>query len=352
MLWGYVVTTEESPDSEVSDSEQADDGSEAVPDVPELEAAALLSRMNIVTMIAKAGSGHPGGSLSATDILTVLYFRELNIRPDRVQWPMRDRFVLSKGHGAPGLYSQLALRGYFPVADLFTLRELDSHLQGHPSMALTRGVEMSTGSLGQGLSVSVGMAMASRIDHADGELDEPWRAFALLGDGELQSGQVWEAAMAAGHLELDNLIAFVDNNGIQIDGFTCDIMKVEPVDEKFRAFGWRVMRLDEGKGHDIGAIIEAVAWAKKGLGSGQPSMIVADTVKGKGVSFMENTNEFHGRAPTLPPKDDAEYPRAMEELKARAGGVLPYKGVVLTEEVCINALGELRVQENQLKGGA
>ena len=237
------------------------------------------------------------------------------------------------------------------MADLFTLRELDSHLQGHPSRALTPGVEMSTGSLGQGLSVAVGMAMASKIDHALGELEEPFRAFAVIGDGEIQSGQIWEAAMSAAHLELDNLVGFLDNNKIQIDGFTCDIMSVEPAAEKFKAFGWRVKELDDGKGHDMASIVEALEWAREGKGSGKHSIIVGDTVKGKGVSFMEDTNEFHGRAPTLPPKGD-EYTRAMDELKARAEGVLPYRGAVLTEAVCINAMGELRVQENQLKGGA
>ncbi|HON42749.1 MAG TPA: transketolase [Bacillota bacterium] len=251
-----------------------------------LRAKARDIRKHVVRMVGAASSGHPGGSLSAADIVTVLYFNDMNIRPDDPGWPDRDRFVLSKGHAAPVLYAALAEAGYFPVDELITLRRIDSHLQGHPSIRSTPGVEMSTGSLGQGLSAACGMAIAAKLDGAT------WRVYALLGDGELEEGQIWEAVMTAAHRRLDNLTVFVDSNRLQIDGPVAEIKSMERIGERFAAFGWHVVDID---GHDIGAIMAALAEAKRI--KGRPTVVVAHTVKGKGVSFMENQVGWHGTAP-------------------------------------------------------
>ncbi len=264
----------------------------------ELEAKARQIRQDIIREIAAAGSGHPGGSLSCADILTALYFDVMNIDPGNPGAEDRDRFVLSKGHAAPALYACLAERGYFPTEELVTLRKLGSRLQGHPSMKKLPGLEMSTGSLGQGFSCAVGMALAGRHDGS------PARVYTALGDGELQEGLVWEAAMAAAHYGLDNLCAVVDHNGLQIDGRNDDVMKVNPIDEKFRAFGWNVICID---GHDMAQITGAFAKAR--AFSGKPTVIVAETVKGKGVSFMEDQAGWHGKAP-----DAGQAAQALEEL--------------------------------------
>ena len=253
----------------------------------DLKDIAKQMRADIVTMLAAAGSGHPGGSLSACDIIAVLYFDKMNIDPENVEWPDRDRFVLAKGHAAPALYAALAERGFFPREDLVTLRKSYSHLQGHPNMNTTPGVEMSTGSLGQGLSVANGMALAGRLDNRD------YYVYCPMGDGEIQEGQVWEAAMSASHYGLDHVIAFVDHNHLQIDGNNDDVMTVNPIEDKFRAFGWNVMTID---GHDYQAISDAIDAAK--AQKGKPTVIVAETIKGKGVSFMENQVGWHGVAPT------------------------------------------------------
>lgn len=255
--------------------------------IEDLKEKARKTRIWIVKATCAAGSGHPGGSLSATDILTVLYFHVMRYDPKNPRWDDRDRFVLSKGHAAPALYATLAQAGFFPEEELITLRKLGSRLQGHPCMRKTPGVEMSTGSLGQGLSVSIGMALAGRLDKKD------YRVYVLLGDGECDSGMVWEAAMAASHYKLDNLTAFVDRNKQQIDGWTEDVMSLEPLADKFRAFGWYVLEID---GHNYKEIIEAIDVAK--TIKGKPTMIIAHTIKGKGVSFMENSFAFHGKAPT------------------------------------------------------
>ncbi|HAI87950.1 MAG TPA: transketolase [Firmicutes bacterium] len=252
----------------------------------ELAARARDIRKHVIKMVGAASSGHPGGSLSAADIVTVLYFNEMNIRPEDPGWPRRDRFVLSKGHAAPVLYAALAEAGYFPVDDLLTLRRIDSHLQGHPSMRSTPGVEMSTGSLGQGLSAACGMAIAAKLDGASR------RVYVMLGDGELEEGQIWEAVMTAAHRKLDNLTAFVDSNRLQIDGTVAEVKSMGRIGEKFAAFGWHVIEID---GHDIPAIMAALAEARRT--QGQPTVVVAHTVKGKGVSFMENRVEWHGTAP-------------------------------------------------------
>lgn len=244
-------------------------------------------RRHIIKMITEAKSGHPGGSLSAVEILTALYFQVMRIDPANPTWEARDRFVLSKGHAAPVLYAALAERGFFPVEELLTLRKINSRLQGHPDMKKVPGVDMSTGSLGQGISVAIGMALAGKLDWQE------YRVFVLLGDGESQEGQVWEAAMAAGHYQLDNLIAFYDYNGLQIDGTCNEVMSVDPVADKFRSFGWNVLEID---GHSFSQIFEAVEKAKDV--QGKPTMIVAKTVKGKGVSFMENEVGWHGSAPS------------------------------------------------------
>jgi transketolase len=255
-------------------------------------------------MTAAAKSGHPGGSLSAADILTALYFGVLRIDPQRPKWPDRDRFVLSKGHAAPALYATLAERGYFPVEELKTLRRIHSHLQGHPDMRKTAGVDASTGSLGQGLSIANGMALGGKLDNRD------FRVYAVLGDGECEEGQIWEAAMAAAHYKLDNLTAFLDHNGLQIDGPIEAVLSPEPLAEKWRAFGWHVIEID---GHDFGQILKAVEEAKQT--SGRPTMIVARTVKGKGCSFMENEADWHGKAPS---PEQAE--KALVELRETAKG--------------------------------
>jgi transketolase len=254
--------------------------------VAEMEAMAKKLRRHIITMIGKAGSGHPGGSLSAVEILTALYFKLMRHKPRDPQWEDRDRFILSKGHAAPLLYAVLAECGYFPVEELLTLRQLDSRLQGHTDRTITPGVEMSAGSLGQGLSFALGVALADRLDGQD------YRVYVLLGDGECNEGQVWEAAMAASHYSVDNLTAIVDNNGQQIDGWNCDVMSLDPFAAKWQAFGWKVIEVD---GHSIPQLIAAFKEAQKV--KGQPAVIIAHTVKGKGVSFMENNPDFHGTAP-------------------------------------------------------
>lgn len=263
-----------------------------------LQERAKTMRRHIITMLGEAGSGHPGGSLSAADVVATLYFKVMKLDPQQPGWPERDRFVLSKGHAAPVLYAALAERGFFPVEELMTLRKLGSRLQGHPDMKKLPGVEMSTGSLGQGLSAANGMALAARLDGRD------YRVYVLVGDGETQEGQVWEAAMAAAHYRLDHVIAFLDHNGLQIDGAIRDVMSPEPVADKWRAFGWDVQIID---GHDIRQILNAVEHAQQV--TGRPSMIICETVKGKGVSFMENEAGWHGNAP----KPD-EVARALAEL--------------------------------------
>ncbi|NLM73640.1 MAG: transketolase [Clostridiaceae bacterium] len=262
-------------------------------------------RKDIITAVSSAGSGHPGGSLSVADILTYLYFKEMNIDPQHPKNPDRDRLVLSKGHCTPGLYATLANRGFFPVEDLKTFRQADSYLEGHPNMDKVPGVDMSTGSLGQGISAAVGMALAGKVDRKD------YRVFAILGDGELQEGEVWEAAMAAAHYNLDNLTAFVDYNGLQIDGKITDVMNPEPIADKFRSFGWNAIAIN---GHDFDEIEKAVEQAKSF--KGKPTVIVARTVKGKGVSFMENLASWHGSAPK---KEQAE--QALKELDDYLAGL-------------------------------
>ena len=255
-------------------------------DLKHLTSVANTIRQDIIKMLAESASGHPGGSLSAVEILTSLYFSEMNIDPEKPKWEDRDRFVLSKGHAAPLLYAVLAERGYFDRKQLMTLRKIGSMLQGHPNMNETPGVDMSTGSLGQGLSAANGMAIAGKLDKKN------YRVYTLLGDGELEEGQVWEAAMAAAHYKLDNLTAFVDHNGLQIDGPITKVMNPEPIGDKFKAFGWNVIDID---GHNFNEIFNAIEVAKKT--SGKPTMIVAKTIKGKGVSFMENQAGWHGTAP-------------------------------------------------------
>ena len=264
-----------------------------------LKEQAKQIRRDIVNMVGAAKSGHPGGSLSATEILTYLYFEEMDVKPEEPKWADRDRFVLSKGHAAPVLYAALAHKGFFPVEELSTLRKLGSHLQGHPDMKKVPGVDMSTGSLGTGISAAVGMALACQMDKKENYV------YTVLGDGEIQEGQVWEAAMAAAHYKLDNLVAFVDNNGLQIDGNVDDVLSPNPIDAKFGAFGWHVQVID---GHDFQQIADAVKAAK--AAKGQPSVIVAKTVKGKGVSYMENQAGWHGSAPNA-----EQVAQAMEDLK-------------------------------------
>jgi transketolase len=252
----------------------------------DLRQVARRLRRRIVTMIAKAGSGHPGGSLSAVEIAVALYWRVLRHRPADPQWLDRDRFILSKGHAAPLLYAVLAECGYIPLEELDTLRQMGSRLQGHGDCCATPGVEMSSGSLGQGLSFGVGAALAGRLDKKD------YRVYVLVSDGECDEGQTWEAAMAAAHFKLDNLTVIVDRNGLQLSGFTKDIMNSEPLPDKWAAFGWRVSEVD---GHDVDKVLAALNDAKKVRG--QPAAIIAHTVKGKDVSFMENNVDFHGKAP-------------------------------------------------------
>ena len=264
----------------------------------ELQKKANEVRKGIVTAVHGAKAGHPGGSLSAADIFTYLYFEEMNIDPKDPKKADRDRFVLSKGHTAPGLYSTLANRGYFPVEDLPTLRHLGSYLQGHPCMQETPGVDMSSGSLGQGISAAVGMALAGKMDN------KSYRVYTLLGDGELEEGQVWEASMFAGHRKLDNLVVIVDNNGLQIDGKIDDVCSPYPIDKKFEAFNFHVINID---GNDFDQIDAAFKEAK--ATKGMPTAIICKTIKGKGVSFMENNAGWHGKAP-----NDDEYATAMADL--------------------------------------
>ena len=265
----------------------------------ELKKVANEVRKGIVTAVHSAKAGHPGGSLSAADIFTYLYFEEMNIDPKNPNMENRDRFVLSKGHTAPGLYSALANRGYFPVEDLTTLRKLGSYLQGHPSMQYIPGVDMSSGSLGQGISAAVGMALGAKMDQKD------IRVYTLLGDGEIQEGQVWEAAMFAGHRKLDNLVVIVDNNGLQIDGAVDEVCSPYPIDKKFEAFNFHVINMDA---HDFDAIRAAFKEARET--KGMPTAIIAHSIKGKGVSFMEGQAGWHGKAP-----NDEEYAVAMADLE-------------------------------------
>lgn len=267
-------------------------------DIRELKRYAAKVRMHIINQVYSAASGHPGGSLSCADVLTALYFAKMRTDPKEPSWDDRDRLVLSKGHCSPALYAVLAEKGFFPKEDLTTFRKIDSYLEGHPSMRTVPGVDMSTGSLGQGISAAVGMAMAGKLDKKN------YRVYVILGDGELQEGQVWEASMAAAHYKLDNLTAFLDYNGLQIDGKITDVMSPEPIAGKFEAFGWNVLKID---GHDIESIIEAANQSENA--DGKPTMIIASTVKGKGVSFMENQAGWHGSAPNKEQRD-----RAMEEL--------------------------------------
>lgn len=263
-------------------------------------------RKGIVTSVHSAKAGHPGGSLSAVELFTYLYFEELNIDPKDTKKADRDRFVLSKGHTAPGLYSTLANRGYFPVEDLATLRHVGSYLQGHPDMKHIPGVDMSSGSLGQGISAAVGMALAAKMDLKD------YRVYTLLGDGEIQEGQVWEAAMFAGHRKLDNLVVVVDNNGLQIDGKIEDVCSPYPIDAKFAAFNFHVINVSDG--NDFGQLEPAFQESKKT--KDKPTAIIMKTIKGKGVSYMENSAGWHGKAP-----NDEEYSIAMKELE-KAGEAL------------------------------
>ena len=271
----------------------------------ELQKTAVEVRKGIVTSVHSAKAGHPGGSLSAADIFTYLYFEEMNIDPKNPKKEDRDRFVLSKGHTAPGLYSALANRGYFPVEDLVTLRHIGSYLQGHPDMKHIPGVDMSSGSLGQGISAAVGMALAGKMSHAD------YRVYTLLGDGEIQEGQVWEASMMAGFRKLDNLVVIVDNNNLQIDGSIEEVCSPYPIDKKFEAFNFHVITID---GNDFDQIDAAFKEAR--ATKGMPTAIIAKTVKGKGVSYMENQVGWHGVAP-----NDEQYAVAMEELE-KAGEAL------------------------------
>ncbi len=271
----------------------------------QLQAMACKVRMGVIEGTHGAKSGHPGGSLSAADLFTYLYFRELNVDPKNPKWEERDRFVLSKGHTAPGLYAALANRGFFPVEDLKNLRHIDSYLQGHPNMNSVPGVDMSTGSLGQGISCAAGMALGLKHQGKSA------RVYTLLGDGEIQEGQVWEACMFAAHYHLDNFCVIIDNNGLQIDGDVAKVMSPYPIPEKLEAFGFHVETID---GHDFDQIEHAMNVAK--ATKGQPTAIVMKTVKGKGVSYMENQAGWHGKAP-----NDAEYEQAMTELKAQLAEV-------------------------------
>ncbi len=270
-----------------------------------LMALACQVRMGVIEGTHAAKAGHPGGSLSAADLFAYLYFKEMNIDPEDPQWADRDRFVLSKGHTAPGLYAALALRGFFPWEELKTLRQMDSRLQGHPNMNETPGVDMSTGSLGQGISAAAGMALAAK------HMGKSCRVYTLLGDGEIQEGEVWEAMMFAHHYKLDNLCVVIDNNGLQIDGSIADVMSPYPIPEKLRAFGFAVAEID---GHDFDAMEAAFTLARET--KGVPFAIVMKTTKGKDVSYMENQAGWHGKAP-----NDEEYEQAMTELKARLAEV-------------------------------
>ena len=266
----------------------------------QLEIAATKVRMGVIEGVYNAKAGHPGGSLSVADTLTYLYMNRMNVNPENPEMADRDRLVLSKGHTAPALYAVLAHRGFFPVEELKTLRKIDSRLQGHPVRGKVPGVDMSTGSLGQGISAACGMALSGKISN------DTYKVYAVLGDGEIQEGQVWEAAMFAAHYQLDNLVAVVDNNGLQIDGKIGDVMSPYPIDEKFAAFGWHVITIN---GHDFDEIEKAFNEAETVLN--KPTVIIQRSTKGKGVSFMENQCGWHGKAP-----NDEEYAKAMEELKA------------------------------------
>lgn len=264
-----------------------------------LRERAARVRAEILKMLTEAGSGHTGGSLSAADIATALYFYKMRHKPEDPGWRERDRFILSKGHAAPLLYAVLALTGYFDTGLLKTLRKIDSPLQGHPSSKMLKGIEVSTGSLGQGLSIANGIAMGIKMDGLNS------RVYCLLGDGELQEGQVWEAAMTASHYRLDNLCAIVDNNGLQIDGYCCDVMGIEPLTDKWKAFGWNVIDID---GHNMEQIVDSLDDSESV--KGKPTVIIARTVKGKGVSFFEGKAEYHGVAPTR-----EELEKALKELQ-------------------------------------
>jgi transketolase len=266
--------------------------------VLDLRRKALQIRKHVIDSVYRAGSGHPGGSLSIADILACLYFHEMRHDPEQPDWADRDRLVLSKGHAAPALYAALALAGFFPEGELKELRKTGHFLQGHPCMKKVTGVDMSTGSLGQGLSAGIGMALAGRLDTKD------YRVFVILGDGEIDEGQVWEAAAAASHYQLGNLVAILDRNGLQIDGHTEEILSLEPIKWRWRAFGWRVLTVD---GHDIDEILSALHEANK---NDRPTLIIAYTIKGKDVSFMEGTLSFHGKPPS-----DEQYVKAMSELE-------------------------------------
>ena len=269
-----------------------------IEDIKELEEKAKQVRRGIIEAVYSNQSGHPGGSLSVADIMTVLYFNEMNINPENPNWEDRDRLVLSKGHCAPALYSCLANRGYFDVEELKTFRNINSRLQGHPDKNKVPGVDMTTGSLGQGLSVANGMAIAGKIDNKN------YRVYCILGDGEIEEGQVWEAAMAANKYKLDNLCVIIDNNNLQIDGTIEEVMSSYPIDEKFRSFGFEIIKID---GHNIDEILKAFEVARNI--KGKPTCIIAKTIKGKGISFMENQVGWHGKAP-----NEEQYKQAIEEL--------------------------------------
>lgn len=269
-------------------------------DLENLKEHATNIRKNIVKMVSAAGSGHPGGSLSSVEILTSIYFTQMDIHADNLESNKRDRFVLSKGHASPLLYAVLCEKGFLSEEELMTFRKIDSRLQGHPSMRKLPGIDMSTGSLGQGISAAVGMALSNKYH------DLPYRVYTLLGDGECEEGEVWEAAMAAAHYHLDNLIAIVDFNGLQIDGDIHDVMNPTPLDEKFKAFGWNVITLDDG--NDMEQVIDALETAK--TLEGNPTAIIAKTVKGKGISFMENKASWHGVAP-----NEEQCEQALKELE-------------------------------------
>ena len=268
-------------------------------DIESLESRAKVIRRHIIRMLTRAGSGHPGSSLSTVELLVALFYNKLRHNPQQPSWPDRDRFILSKGHACPALYAVLAEMGYFGIDKLDTLRQFGSMLQGHPCMKTTPGIEVSGGSLGQGLSVGLGIALAAKLDKRD------YRTYVMLGDGEIEEGQVWEAAMAASHYKTDNLCAIIDQNGLQIDGFIHEVMSSLPISDKWRGFGWHVIEID---GHNYNSILAAYDEAEKV--KGRPSVIVAKTVKGKGVSFMENQVDWHGKAPS---KEEGE--RALAELK-------------------------------------
>lgn len=266
--------------------------------IKELENIAKKIRKDIIEQVYRAGSGHPGGSLSIADIMAVLYFYEMNIDVNNPGWKDRDRFVLSKGHCAPALYSSLANRGFFELEELKEFRKIDGKLQGHPDMTKIPGVDMTTGSLGQGLSTANGMAIAGKLDNKN------YRVYCLLGDGEIEEGQIWEAAMASSKYKLDNLCVIVDNNNLQIDGTIEEVMSSKPIDEKFRSFGFQIIKID---GNDVDEIVKAFDVAKSI--KGKPTCIIAETIKGKGVSFMENKVEWHGKAP-----NEEQYTQALKEL--------------------------------------